>query len=450
MKDKIVNYILIIFIAMVILIGSGIVSAGNTIIPYNAQVQYNSTAISKGNATFFIYDLSSGGAELYKENFNDSISQGLLQVMLGYQNISLALTAGNIYWLDVSINGIDTNATVNGTNSNRFPFVASVSSFQPLNISKLIVNGNDVDDAMNVTGGAYIGGAIVVNDDVTINNPNKFTLIKGKLLIDKNDIDDALNLSVGGLYVAGNSVFNKFFNITTTTSSVITNGTLTITNADSDDALNVSAGGTYVGGNLMVAGSITGGGGLASQNDVEWILVTWQNFTTRIDGSVKVGNLPASNEYIVEYILWHEPRRTDNNATEPNSKSSIGMRINNVTTASAYSNLVMNGAGTISAFSASSFNLTYWELIPQNGGFSFNTLIVKQLGANQTMVDSQGFSLPINQTTTSFYAGQLTNVGKISDFSFYGEPTDSSGTGVDLGEINGTIKVYAHRSFNKY
>lgn len=441
MKYKLFNYILIIFIALLILVFSGIVSAGNTIIPYSSQVQKNGAAHDNGNASIYIYNLDTSGTELYHESFNESISQGLLQVMLGYQNESLALTAGNMYWMDVSIDGVDTNATINGTNSDRFPFIAPISAYQPLNVSKFIVNGGDADDAINLTGGFFSTaqmiianafnvtpntGKVTTNMSMIIANFFNVTFLdsqvrtNGTVTILNSDVDDALNVS-GGLFIGKNANFNNFFNITTTTSSVATNGTVKITSASADSALNVSTGGAYIKGNLVVDGTITGGGGLPSANDVEWVFVGNYSYTN----GTRIGSLPPANVYRVVYYI--------NFAT--GTGATFNVRFNNITSAN-YGVISLTGGGGAGDEITGSTILEETSLSLFKNEYGGNhmyygeMIVVNNLNGNITTSHSVTNGRFVGDTFWNLkgFVKLSTTTDKLSDITFYSPTAANSGT----------------------
>lgn len=432
MKDKTITTILFSFIVIFFLFIVGVAEAGNTIIPYNSQVQKNGVA-HNGNASFYIYNLATSGTELYHESFNDSISQGLLQVMLGYQNESLALTAGNWYWMDVSIDGIDTNATINGTNSDRIPFVAPVSAYQPLNISKLIVNGGDTDDAVNVSGGFFQTGKMIIANFFNITVTDSKLTTNGSILFTGKQ---ANCLSING------------FNFSCGTDAAKTNGTLTITNADTDDALNVSAGGAYVKGNLKVDGSITGAGGLAGDTDVPWELVSWQNFSST-RGWINI-SVPSGNAFRLDFLLFSENKRCDNDAFI-DELSGIGLIFNNGTT-----NKYVSSLKTATAISVeSSTNATIVQFATA-GGFGnsrpvMGSLYIYQMGANSGIVYNADIATVGNATKVLSHGISTIN-NKISEVNFVGHSVVTGCLAQNTldGRINGTVKLYVNKEFKDY
>ena len=81
------------------------------------------------------------------------------------------------------------------------------------------------------------------------------------------------------------------------------------------------------------------------------------------------------------------------------------------------------------------------------------TIIIKQIGQGVIYINQLGYPLPFNSpgpTTTILYSGYLDGAGKLSDIQFFARPTLSGSSGPDTGEINGTILIYAHRTFSRY
>ena len=335
---------------------------------------------------------------VYDYTFNGVVRAGLFSVLLGNDS-NLNLTYNQDYFLCTYING-EIQKNLGGSNTTKFR------------------GGYGIIGAGNLTNGTFTNGNYTFADNLSL----------GARLYVKNDEEF--------LYRVLRAPIKYKDLVDRTSSENITgdwnlSGTVTISN-----------------GNALIGDTLV--------NDIgasEWELVNWTNFTTRIDGSMKIGRLPPSNEYKIDYIIWSRPLRVDNNATEAGIRE-IGMRFNNVSTAS-YQNLVINGLGVFTAFKGSSFNLSRAsasELETTETEMNISgTIMIRQLGQGVIYVNQLGYPYPFNTSaTTTLYSGYLDGAGKLSDIQFFARPTLSGSSGADTGEINGTVLIYAHRSFNKY
>lgn len=324
-----------IFIVLLFFIGIMIVEANNSRIPMNSQIQLSGSNLAVGDVNVSITDLCTGGTTLYTETFNRSVNNGLMQFIVGLQNTSVRLTAGNEYCMDMFVNGTDLNYTVNGTTQNRMPFIAPISAYAGLNVSNTTITGADADDTLNITsGGSWFNGSVVVNNRATpafsvnrgfnISGAGTDVRTNGTMTILNANQDDALNISGGGFYVGDDIDYMRFslspsdpmftikriINISAAGDLRIgsgSDGRITILSTDADDALNVSRGGAYINGSLTVSGSVSAGGGLASASDIEWVRITKRTFNNEpfinITSLTNVGNI--SRIYKVVGYLNH-------------------------------------------------------------------------------------------------------------------------------------------------
>lgn len=421
--------LLFVFILIMFVIGGTYVSGLNTFMPIAAQVNCNGTACANGHANVSIYNLNSSGSLLYTENFNNSINQGLFQAIVGYQNISLDLMGGNIYWMNLILNGSDVNASINGSDNDRIPFIAPCMAGQGCNVSNSSITGSDTDDALNVTtGGSSFYGAVFA---------------RGNLNAYSGDVDDSLNVSNGGSWFGtGFLNINNFFNITPSTSSLRTNGTLTITNTK-QDALNVT-GGEYIGGNLVVNGTISGSGGLASQNDVTWQFLRAGNLTT--DWTQNISGFSDVELHRVDYEF------TLVNTIEGGGQDSLINRnlvffVDNITSQIGYNYRTILST-SVNSFGNANITLGVFDAIGSRGSQSvLGSLYIYQKNSTEPLIFYLENNMQSIITNENMFIGGSYNWSgtpeKFTTLNFFVRGTNS-----DKVSFNGTYKIYASRTFN--
>lgn len=324
---------------------------------------------------------------VYDYTYSGAVRAGLFSVLLGNDS-NLNLTYNRDYYLCTYING-EVQRNLGGSNTTKFR------------------GGQGIIGAGNLTNGTFATGNYTFADNLTL----------GGWLFVKNDEDFLSRVLRAPI---------KYMDFVDRTADENITGNWSISS------------GSMIGGTQ--AGLIGAG---------EWELVSWTNFTTRIDGSMKVGNIPPANEYKLDYIIWSRPLRVDNNATEPGIRE-IGMRFNNISMVN-YHNLLINGAGSFSGLKGASFNVSRTNDQQAEMNIS-GTLLIRQIGSGIIYVNQIGGSpAPFNLSIPTYlYSGYLDGAGKLSDIQFFARPTLSGSGGADTGEINGTILLYRHKIFKYY
>lgn len=85
--------------------------AVNQLMALHGKAAENGTDIASGNIRVYVYDAASGGNLVYDSgfDFNDSIVNGLFDLMLGSGSVELDLNYGSYYFLDIAVNENDLN-----------------------------------------------------------------------------------------------------------------------------------------------------------------------------------------------------------------------------------------------------------------------------------------------------------------------------------------------------
>jgi hypothetical protein len=393
---------------------ASVFAAEEHLLPLQGTAKLNGATLASGNIIVEIYDAPTGGNLIYNSStdFNNVISGGKYDIILGNGTQPLSLNFGQKYYMDMYIQGVDMD--FNG--SERQVFMSTVGNLSSSNPVK--ITSNDADDALNVSaGGSYFKGNVSVNGTVVLSESGNVTITK-QLKVQSGDWDDTINVT-GGIYVLGQIKTNS--DIIGTNSAKIMDlwNTVILRNTDADDALNVSAGGSYFKGAVVIANNSSEAalnltaGGLFVEKDI----ITDGNLNVTGDESVRgiftvMSSLNANSEIIVSGKLRANGQieaytgDIDDTLNVTGGSFFLGnVSVNNSIILSQSGNITSSGEARITSTEDGALNLTaggasiYSGLIVGNGAFIIN-------GAGQVATDT---------TFTQGIAG--TNAGKLIDWA---------------------------------
>ena len=110
------SYLKIFFIGILLIYLVNFAFAIDDLLALQGNVQQSGVNLASGNLSVLIYDAINGGNLIYNSStdFNNAVSSGKYDVMLGNGTQTLSLEYGQIYYIEMYVNG--EKFTFNGAN----------------------------------------------------------------------------------------------------------------------------------------------------------------------------------------------------------------------------------------------------------------------------------------------------------------------------------------------
>jgi len=301
-KEMIISkFALSLIIVFILVLGLAIsVYAIDDLMALQGNVQQSGVNLASGNLTVTIYDAYSGGNVVYNSStdFNNAISNGKYDVMLGNGSQALSVEYGRIYYMEmylnnelVSFNGSSrqvfqsSTGQINGSfiNANQintthisgnisFLQLAGYENIVLTNQSSTLSNGQNISlglggwfkglfnwviESTSVNYLSFNGSALAISDNVTKwlynQTPNYFNVNDTNVNLTNLNVSGRLNVGANA-FIAGTNVSTWLYNQTPT--YINNNDTnINLTNLNISGTLNVLGTGVFNGG--WQAGGVT-------------------------------------------------------------------------------------------------------------------------------------------------------------------------------------------------
>ena len=153
----------VILLAIILLINIHFLSAIDDLISLQGNVRQNGLELSSGNITVTIYDSLTGGSIIYNssDDFNNVISGGEYDIVMGNGSQILTLEYGRIYYMELYINN---EKVVYKDGSTRQIFQSSVGQINASYINPQQINQTHLAYSINISNATgYLTGNLAGN-----------------------------------------------------------------------------------------------------------------------------------------------------------------------------------------------------------------------------------------------------------------------------------------------
>src|SRR3989338_172678 len=169
-KIKFRNLVKCFLLLLLFLFLSFQVFALKQLLTLQGKVDQSGTLVNNGNLTVQIWDSASGGTKVYEDFFNNSIQNGLFDVMLGNGTV-LDLNNSQTYYLDLAVNNTDLDFEGNERKIFQSPVGSKYSGTENFSVdtstlfvdtlnNRIGVGISSPNDALEVVGNARISGSL--------------------------------------------------------------------------------------------------------------------------------------------------------------------------------------------------------------------------------------------------------------------------------------------------
>jgi ethanolamine utilization microcompartment shell protein EutS len=155
-----INLLTVVLGILVVLLGIVaiivMVSATDDLLGLQGNVRQSGVNLDTGNVTIYIFDAFTGGNVIYNStgDFNNSVSSGRYDVLLGNGSRQLSLQYGQLYYMEMYVNGEKFDFNGNG----RQEFQSSIGQINSSAVDNFVINSTHLERSINLSNATAIPG----------------------------------------------------------------------------------------------------------------------------------------------------------------------------------------------------------------------------------------------------------------------------------------------------